>query len=313
MVSRYESQSILRCFICICLSEFCISVFFLLSYDTLESALDPGLCLSIFQVIGGQLRCLIGKWWNNCTQLSSAVLYSITNDRIIAPYSIAIYSLLPHHTLYCCIILYSTILSIANDRIIVALNTTILYLALQCVLSCVSLRIPPYFLYCIAMYHRFILRSILHNYIWTICMCLHVWMSAEYQIVEVILRHSLWDVLAWKLHLSPKILLWCVLKYIAKPNPAVKRYTNCIVSTDQGVLQQNHTHQFNWLTTNKGCTDLQLTLTHSPVRFIAPCWYIALFSSCTVVALDIVELSTSCTTVVCGGQCPGWAWAPPDG
>ena len=196
MVSRYESQSILRCFICICLSEFCISVFFLLSYDTLESALDPGLCLSIFQVIGGQLRCLIGKWWNNCTQLSSAVLYSITNDRIIAPYSIAIYSLLPHHTLYCCIILYSTILSIANDRIIVALNTTILYLALQCVLSCVSLRIPPYFLYCIAMYHRFILRSILHNYIWTICMCLHVWMSAEYQIVEVILRHSLWDIWA---------------------------------------------------------------------------------------------------------------------
>ena len=89
--------------------------------------------------------------------------------------------------------------------------------------------------------------------------------------------------------------------------------TNCIVSTDQGVLQQNHTHQFNWLTTNKGCTDLQLALTHSPVRFIAPCWYIALFSNCTVVALNIVELSTSCTTVVCGGQCPGWAWAPPDG
>ena len=96
--------------------------------------------LDIFQVIGGQLRCLMGKWWNNCTQYHNHQYHPV-------PPSTTMYCFLLHwnaHPSHCFELFCNANLTLTLWRVIflccTSVNCIVLY-HLRCiiVLGCIVL------------------------------------------------------------------------------------------------------------------------------------------------------------------------------
>ena len=147
--------------------------------------------LDIFQVIGGQLRCLMGKWWNNCTQYHNHQYHQ--------------YHPVPPCIALCCIVM-----------------------PIRCiVLNCIA-----NLYHNIEMCHRFVLHYSIASFSISYCIvslflvalfCISFNLSFKYpsyqksacktwvNTLEVILRHSCWDIWAYQLRKSLMILWQCLL------------------------------------------------------------------------------------------------------